>query len=235
MIKVDEVKQFLDSLSNKDQAGNTFTVNEFNLWLRRAIDALFSKEYGLPEDYKPGAPLPNIGYELTQRIKDDLRVFKERPVLNVDANGFMVIPADYVHYTAIDYLKITNQVGQNPNVEDFEVAVIDDNKWSSRKRRKVKVADKDNPICNFQAAVIEFFPKDLMKVRFTYLRYPKEPVWAFTLVDDVEIFDASSSVDVELPENLTNDLTTIMVNYLAVKTKDEGLLAYARGVMNLGK
>jgi len=235
MIKVDEVKQFLDSLANKDQTGNTYTINELNMWFRRGIDEIFSTEYGLPEDYKPGAPLPNIAYELTQKIKDDLGVFKERPILTIDANGFMALPADYVHYTSIDYIKVTNQVGQNPKVEDIEVAVIDDDKWSSRKRKTVKVADKNNPICNFQATGIEFFPKDLFKARFTYLRYPKVPEWAFTLDQDVEIFDAANSTDIELRENLTNDFTMILVSYLAIKTKDEGLLGYARGVMALGK
>lgn len=235
MIKVNEVKQFLDSLANKDQTGNTFTPAEYNMWLRRGLDEIFGSEYGLPEDYKAGAPLPNIGYELTQKIKDDLRIFKEDPIIAIDSNGFMVLPEDYVHYTAIDYIKVTNQPVGNPLVEEIEVSIIADEKWSFRKRAAVKVADKDNPICNFQATGISFSPKDLYKVRLTYLRYPKEPEWAFTLDQDVPIFDAANSVDVELPQNLTNDLTLILVSYLAVKNKDEGLLAYARGVMNIGK
>lgn len=235
MIKVDEVKQFVDSIANKHQSGNSYTVNDFNLWLRRGMDAIFSAEYGLPEDYKPGYPLPRISYELTQRIKDDLRVFKEEPVLIVNAKGEMTLPADYVHYTAIDYYKATNVPGGEPEIEEIGVEVIDDNKWSKRKRNALKKPDKENPICNFGNTFVRFAPTDLHTARLTYLRYPKEPKWAFTLVDFVEIFDPSASIDVELPQYLTNNLSWIILTYIGTKNKDEGLLSYAETVKTRGK
>ncbi len=234
MIKVDEVKQFIDSIANKDQSGNTYTPNEFNMWLRRSADDLFRQELGLPQDYKPGAPLPNIAYELTQRIKDDLRGFKEDPIIAVDANGKMVIPANYVHYTFITYIKVENQPEGDPIVTDVDVEVVDDNKFNLRKDHPIKGPDKDDPICNFGSTTIEFAPKDLYKVRFTYLRYPKKPEWTFTLVDDVEIFDPANSTDIELPEILTNDISRLILSYFAQKTRDEGLLAYAESIKAKG-
>lgn len=235
MIKVDEVKQFVDSIANKHQSGNTYTVNEFNLWLRRSMDALFITEYGLPESYKPGYPLPRMAYELTQRIKDDLRVFKEEPVLIVNSKGEMTLPADYVHYTAIDFYKVTNVPGGEPDIDEIGVEVIDDDKWSRRKRNALKTPDQEEPICNFGNTFVRFAPTDLQRARLTYLRYPKQPKWDFDLVEDVEIFKPSTSIDVELPEYLTNNLSMIILTYIGVKNRDEGLLSYAEVVKTRGQ
>lgn len=234
MINVDEVKQFVDSIANKHQSGDTYTVNEFNLWLRRAMDDIFIQEYGLPEDYRPGFPLPSMSYELTQRIKDDLRVFKEEPVILVDSKGEMVLPSDYVHYTAVDYFKVTNVVGSDPDIDEIPIEVIDDDKWTRRKRNALKKPDKDDPIGNFGNSFIRFDPKDLGKVRLTYLRYPLKPEWGFTLVQDVPIFDASASTDVELPEYLTNKISRIILTFIGQKNRDQSLLVYADTIKNKG-
>lgn len=39
MIKVNEVKELVDFILNKDQSGNSYTPNQFNMLLRRAVDA----------------------------------------------------------------------------------------------------------------------------------------------------------------------------------------------------
>lgn len=234
MIQVDEVKQFVDSIANKHQSGNTYTPNEFNLWLRRALDDIFIQEYGLPEDYRPGYPLPTMSYELTQRIKDDLRVFKEEPILPVDSKGEMILPTDYVHYTAVDFYEVTNVPGGEPDIDEIPIEIIDDDKWTRRKRNALKKPDKEDPIGNFGNKFIRFDPKDLYKVRLTYLRYPKEPKWAFTLVDLVPIYDASASTDVELPEYLTNKLSRIILTFIGQKNRDQSLLQYASQVKEKG-
>jgi len=39
MIKVNEVKELVDFILVKDQSGNSYTPNQFNMLLRRAVDA----------------------------------------------------------------------------------------------------------------------------------------------------------------------------------------------------
>lgn len=234
MISVDEVKQFIESIANKEQSGNTFTPKIFNLWLRRGTDDLFRKEYGLDEDYKPGVPLPSIGYEITRKIKDDLRVFKEEPILTVDSTGKMLLPADYVHVTAIDAFKVENQSSGDPKVTPREVEIIDDDKWTFRRTHPIKPPTIDKPIANFGNDHVKFEPKNIQKVQFIYLRYPKTPNWAFTVVDGVSTFDPANSVDVELPQDLTNDLSQFILSYLAERTRDQGLVQYIESIKAKG-
>ena len=234
MISVNEVKEFVDFLANKEQSGNSVSPDEFNLSLRRATDDLFRKEYGLPEDYKPGAPMPNISYEITQRIKDDMRVFKKTSAISIDSNGVGSVPSDYVHYTAIRYTKITNQKGGNPLIEPKSVEAIDDDKWDGRIGNSIKFPDKDYPICNFNSDTIQFEPKDLTIVQLTYLKYPSSPVWGYNIIDTVAIYDSSKSTDIELPQMLTNDIARLICSYFGIRFRDNMFLEYSEMIKNKG-
>jgi len=234
MIDVNEVKEFVDFLANKEQSGNSVSPSEFNLNLRRATDDLFRKEYGLPEDYKPGVPLPDISYEITQRIKDDMRVFKKTETITIDANGNGNIPDDYVHYTGIRYNKVTNNTGGQPTVEPKSVEAIDDDKWVGRIGNSIKVPNKDYPICNFNSSSIQFEPKDLYKVDLTYLKYPSTPNWAYTITDGTAIYDAGNSTNIELPKMLTNDLVRLICSYYGIRFRDNALTQYAEMIKTKG-
>lgn len=233
MINVDEIKQFVDSIANKEQSGNSYTPNIFNLWLRRGADAIFKKEYGLAEDYKPGAPLPDIGYELTQKIKDDLRVFKETVTIVVDVNGKAILPTDYVHYTSFEFQKVVNAAPSVTITPKF-IEVIDDDKWTGRKNHPVKGPSKDYPILNFNSDHVLVEPKDLYQIDITYLRYPVTPEWAFTVEDGVEKYDAGNSTNVELPQMLTNDIGWFILSYLGIRNADDVVTPQADKVKTVG-
>ena len=186
MINVNEVKIFIDFIANKEQSGTSYSINQLNNLFKAASIDLFKQRYGLPEEYSPGMPLPRMSYEVTQKMKDDLRACKEVENLTVDSAGHMMLPLNYIHPTDIAYIKITNQCCDNPPLVDPRVVdKIDDDKWYRRVSNSIKKPSKAFPICNFLKDRIRLDPIDLGKVEFSYLRTPNTPILAFTLVGGV--------------------------------------------------
>lgn len=222
MINVNEVKIFIDFIANKEQSGTAYSITQLNNAFQAANIDLFKLRYGLPEDYVPGLPLAKMAYENTQKIKDDLRVFKTLIPLTVDKNGIMLFPDDYVHKTSIEYKKIINNKDckDGPSVFTKEVETIDDDKWAERVGNTIKAPSLDFPICNILKDSIRFEPKNLMTVDFSYLRMPIQPIWGYTFVDGIETYDASTSTDFEWPPILLTDISKLILNYLSINLKD---------------
>ena len=226
MINVNEVKIFIDFLANKDQSGTSYSIIELNNAFKAVNNDLFKQRYGLPEEYTPGMPLPRMGYEVTQKMKDDLRSCKEVVMLPIDTAGEMALPDDYIHVTAINYIKLVNQCcDQPPKRTPREVERIDDDKWAERLSNSIKTPSKDFPVCNFLKDKVRYEPRDLRKVEFSYLRIPNAPEWAYTVQGGVEVYDQGNSKDFEWHEMLFTDVCKMIVDYLAINLRDGELAA----------
>jgi len=235
-INVDELKQFLDYITNKEQSGNTMTPDQYNMLLRRGIEDQYSWLYGLYQSYLEDHPYPKVAYEQTQLIKDFLRIFKETKSIAVNSQGEMVIPDDYNHYTRIDFLYRKN----NPDTKKVDtkrigVEIIDDDKFTGRINHPIKIVRKDRLVIgNFNNTYVKYYPNDIGSVEFTYLRTPISPVWAYTIVDDVAIYDPGSSTQIELPLMLTNQLARIILSYIGINLREEKVVAYAETIKTKG-
>jgi len=223
-MNVNQVKIFIDFIANKEQSGTAYSITQLNNAFQAANIDLFKLRYGLPEDYVQGMPLSKMAYENTQKIKDDLRVFKEKVTIDVDQYGIMILPTNYVHKTGIEYLKITNQEDcDTPDVSPKEVEIIDDDKWSERVGSTIKKPTLNFPVCNFMKDSIRFEPKNLKSVDLSYLRTPVMPVWGYTFVDGVETYNPATSIDIEWNEILFTDFAKLVLNYLSINLKDAEL------------
>lgn len=173
----------------KEQRGGAFSPEQYNTALMFLNVEVFKKEYGLPEQYRPGEPLPAITYEITQKIIDDMRLIKVRmdgsdgPPLMIDQNGVASVPEDYIHRTAIRYQYILP--GRDP--EMTEVDVVTDGEWASRLGNSITRPTKQNPCCTFYGKKIQFEPRDLVAVEFVYLRLPVTPVYDYYFKADGQI------------------------------------------------
>jgi hypothetical protein len=224
MINVNELKIFIDFIANKEQSGTSYSINQLNSAFNSANIDEFKLKYGLPEEYVPGRPLPRQAYEVTQKIKDDLRVFKETAIIPIDEFGIMTLPNNYVHKTSIEYMKVLNSPDCNePIVSTKSVEIIDDDKWSERKSNTIKKPSLDFPICNFLKDSIRFEPKSLRQVEFSYLRLPNKPIWGYTFQNGIEVYDPITSIDFEWPEILFTDIAKLVLNYLSINLKDTEL------------
>jgi hypothetical protein len=224
MINVNDIKQFIDYVANKEQSGTSYTINELNIIFQAANIDLFKLRYGLPEEYTPGMPIPRMSYQNTQKITDDLRACKQVLNISVSAQGEMLLPSDYVHETAITYTKYINSTcGEAPTESKKPVDIIDDDKWAERCSNSIKFPSLDFPIANFLKDRIRLMPKNLGTVELSYLSVPTKPIWAFTTVSGLEIYDATNSVNFDWNDILFTDVSKLVLGYIAINLRDDEL------------
>lgn len=226
MINVNDIKVFIDFMANKDQSGTSYSIEQLNNLFQSANIDLFRLRYGLPEQYVPGMPLPAQAYEVTQKMKDDLRACKVVSILPLNSDGEMILPADYVHKTDITFKKIVNACcGNPPKVSYNGVEIMDDDKWSERVSSVIKTPSQDFPVCNYLTDRIRFEPKDLGSVEFSYLRVPSQPVWGFTFAGTIEVYDPASSTNFDWNDILFTDIAKIVLGYIGINLRDGELQA----------
>jgi hypothetical protein len=235
MININEIKQFIDFVSNKEQSGTAYSIPQFNIACQAANIDLFKLRYGLPEEYSPGMPLPRQAYEVTQKMKDDLRSCKE--IVNISvSNGIMTLPSDYVHKTALTYIKVTNSdCGEDPIVKRKGIQFMDDDKFDIRCDSSIKTPTQDFPIANMLKDSIRIEPKSIKSVEFSYLRIPKNPTWGYTNNNGVEQYDPITSVDFEWNQILFTDVAKIVLSYLSINLRDTDLYSAIEQYKNTGK
>lgn len=186
MLTLVDIYDHIFTRVNKDQSGNTYGLNQFNVDLGVANTEMFSYLYGLPQAYRPGAPLPPVAFEVSQRIIDNLKNCKVNmggPGAN-DAspleviNGVANIPPDYVHFVRMNYIQALGEECKTPNNKiSRNIEILTDAAFADRIGNYIKNKDvAAYPYCNFQASYIEFRPKwDYQMINFVYLRMPKRP------------------------------------------------------------
>lgn len=227
-MNVEEIRQWANFELNKHQTGNTLNQEEYNLCLAWANREYFKTKYGLPEEYRPGMPLPRQAYPVSQKIIDDLRKFlvvmggKNAPLLTIDVNGFADIPSDYIHVSSIRY--------QGRAVEFLSDDVIGDRLQSS-----IVYPDEKYPVCVFYNNYLQFYPKTLGSAEFTYLRMPVTPFWAATIVDDEYVYDPTKSIQLEWPEDTHVDISNLIIKYASENLRDFSMTQLATNRQDKGQ
>lgn len=212
MIDINDIYNFCQFELNKHSSGNTLNQDEFNICLRWANVEYFKIQIGLPEEYQVGQPQARIGYEYTQLITDRMSKFKQwkggqnLPSMAIDKDGRAPYPADYVHYSSIRY----NNRPVVP-VRDSEVAdaLIDSITFPTEKY----------PICAFYDDFIQFYPTNLSFVDFTYLKMPREPFWAVTIVNDEYQYDENRSIQFEWGDESMTDIANLVLKYASINLR----------------
>lgn len=214
MIDVNSIYEYCLWQLNKEQSGNSLSPEQFNSGLAWSNLEYFKLKYGLSEDYQAGRPVAPVTYEISAKIMDDMRSLrtvlggKNAPALPIDVNGWAEIPPDYLHVSSIKYNGTTIEILR----EDF---------LGDRLTNSIKYPSKENPICVMQENYIQFYPKDLGFVEFSYLRLPQTPVFGYTIINDAIVYDPNTSVQSEFPQDCLADIGNLILHYAAQNLRDQ--------------
>lgn len=218
---IDTAYEFVKDLANKEQKGFIPSAT-FNRYAERAQMEVFMQRYGNPREYQPGRPIPRITYSSTQKIHDDLRPFIRKIVLHLDRLGRASYPEDYIHLSSIRYT-----VTKNGRHEQVAVKVTPDDRLAYRLSSRLVAPTKEYPICAMFDHYIQFYPENLVGINFTYLRQPMVPKWAFTIVNNREVYDAGNSLDWEFRDQVHNEICMKILSYIGIHLREGDLLQYA--------
>lgn len=219
-ISINEVKNYTEYLVRKNNS-NALTPSQFNLVINRAQLSVFMDRYGNPAEYQAGSPIPKKGYAITQKIADDMRRFTEETNLILNGNGQANYPLDYVH--AINLKYVTQNSGNTIHVP---IEIVDQAKEGYRLSSCIVPPTKKYPIAIMKNTFFQFYP-NLNNVELNYLRYPKQAVWAFTMVNSRPVYDAVNSVDLEWEDIVINDIIIQAMKSIGISIKDAEILSFA--------
>jgi hypothetical protein len=222
-MNLDEIRNSVNFRLNKDNTGLTLPSRQFNTILQVVNLEFFKLAYGLPEEYDKNAPFARRAYEVSQRMTDDLNPFlvsldgRDKGYLPVDNRGVAVIPSDYAHVTAVGYDT------QSDVPKRIIIEIMTNAQWDSRMGSRIIKPSLKNPICKFHSKKLLLFPYDIGPIAFSYLRYPKKPVYA--VIEDpateTEVYDPTMSVELEWPQDVHTDIVNMIVWYASENLGDQ--------------
>ena len=236
-MQIDEIYNLVTYILNKDVNGKQVKSTDFNMALKAVNIDLFKTRYGLPEEYVPGRPMPRQGYEVTQKITDDLRKFKVRlggkdPLMAVGTDGTAPYPDDYIHYSSI----LRRYVNARNTVAYAKTEVVFDHQLGERLSNPNHYPTERFPVCVFYDDYMQFYPEGGGYVDFTYLRMPVTPYYATTVdpVADTEVYDPANSIQVEWPEDTHMDIVRRILVYVGLNLGNDKITAYAKQMEQAG-
>lgn len=213
---VNEILNFVNYIANKEQSGQTFTPQNFNLTLPRAQLDYITNSLQISPEKRDGRPI--------LLVPNNLRVFKKTATLTL-TNGLATVPDDYMYTTALGLLvTLTDNCGE-PVQAEYPVEVVDDDEWTFRTSAALRKPTRRYPICKFHDTQIEFKPTGTYNLY--YLRYPVTPVFGYTITNGVAVYNPSTSVQLELPDITHEEVCNILLRYIGINLSAEQLQQYA--------
>ena len=248
-ISIDEVYKFVQFVSNKEQSGFV-KPSEFNIAIDRAQMQFFMERYNNPAEYQPGRPVPRVSYNQTQKVSDDLRQFITRTTLSVDNTGLMVYPSDYLHFSSASSSYVDVEFDRGTTSEDcpecnrdtsvgtvssnvvsktVSIRPVDDSELSNLLSSSIVNPTLGFPVLTFYQEGIQYHPTNINTVDFVYLRKPIKPEWGYTLVDGRPVYDIATSIDLEWPIQVFNEISVRVLSFIGINLREGDLSQYSEG------
>lgn len=252
-MNVNELYNYIIDSARKRQIGNIKT-SAINDRMREGSLFVFKSRYGIPQQYQAGRPIANMSFELTRKIKDDLKNFT---VYNSQINlyqGYFPYPSDYLHTVSVKIRSFTNSENCGINGEK---------RWEA-----VDVIDHDKEVYRLTSKIITspFLLQaedgyvagrtDAQVMLLTYLRWPKAPYWDYDIINGQMVYvpfgetitnnpiynyetlslpRTSQSQDSEFPIDVDLEIAKFVLQAIGGETRDDKLYQESRAELAAGQ
>lgn len=118
-ININTFYQYVNWLAAKNISGGNVPPDIFNIAVPISVNQMVRKYFGVPEQYQPGMPMPQVAYEITQLVTDYLSQLKTEVILPVNNSGQAVKPSDYLHKSSVSvtWVEVLPLTGADTAVE----------------------------------------------------------------------------------------------------------------------
>jgi len=117
------------------------------------------------------------------------------------------------------------------------ITILDDATFNQMRNNSIRKPELKYPICRLNGTNVEFLPKNIGTVFFTYIRYPKTPFWNYQI--DPTTFVAThivaNSQNIELPPSLITPLLGLMLSRAGIKSREDILIQVGEKLNVAGK
>ena len=259
MINVDELKRFVELISNKNQNGQ-FSVERFNDALPKAEMQLLNEFYGLPQRSNNGRTANDQYWQSTEYASNVIRKFLVPPTtIIVDGNGYAQKPSNFFQLSS---MRVAFDISQEQHInnscndtfldcadegdcidtinspsigKEVGAEFVPDAEIEMRLSSNIIAPTQAFPIFCVYENVFKFYPESTGQAKLTYIRYPVRSRWGYTISPSGRpVYDPATSTDSEFDYNLINELAMRICSMLGIHLSRVELLQYAEGKINTG-
>jgi hypothetical protein len=236
MASVNTVYNTLKDLANKEQKGfvtpsvfNNFAqIAQVNVFKGMLDKIVASKRLRLRQ--ADGSRHMSV----ENQIKEDLSSLSKTTALS-KSNGVFTKPDDFAYLISMTSGG-TILLGQSTRV-NVEV-LYDESKIDYILKSDLSAPSESHPI-GLISDDIEVFPSSISRLRLTYYKYPEGlspttgartaslPSFGYTTSNGVHVYEASTSVDFELPDHYVPELVTQIAMLIGINLRDQDVFTYA--------
>lgn len=235
MVSVELVYETLKDLLNKDQKG-MITPGMFNNYAQVAQMRVYSRIFDSLEvgKLKKKADVDAGGsYSRTKVIKEDLSYYSKSTTLT-DTDAVFAKPSDMFRLISAETAgALLMGVSTSRPIQ----LCYDEEEIGRILNSTLTAPSEDYPVA-LVSSDIEIFPKNLKKVRIRYYRkagsidtngafQSGQPQYTYTTAANVEVFDATTARNFDLPDRYLNDVVMEMAELAGVSMRDQFVTSYA--------
>ena len=206
---INTVKTQVFEIIKKNQSGGYIKTSDFNNYAKLEQLSFYNEVLGVSESSQQ-----------TMDIADELKVSVN---LFPNSSGLVTKPSDYMQLQSITGRVYLNQT--QSKLVQFQVmgqSEADASEVSGFSR-----ASTAYPIAVINADTVEIKPYSVFSsVKLSYYRLPLDPIWGFTVSSSREVYDSSTSVDFDIPEQHTERIVQGIVRRFGFSIGNEALVNY---------
>jgi hypothetical protein len=224
-ISVNTVYQRVLGVLNKEQRGYV-TAQEFNLFANQAQQDLF-EQYFYDINQFGRVPGNNTEYsDMLTLLNEKINIFETISAPTRPANYF-IAPSDMYRLGSIVYKNTTTNSFGTSSTEQIEVERINANEFLYINSSPLTKPTNTRPVFISNASGIKIYANsevtDVALVDYQYIKKPATVNWAYQIVFNEPLYDASNSVDFELHPADEADLVIKILELAGILIKDLNL------------
>lgn len=232
---INDVKNIVETLANKQERGR-IRPQDFNNACAYVNAQLVSEYLGLPEDYRPGQQVSAWSAEATTVMKMRTYPIRGKQEIVFDATGFAGFPEDHIYPIRMTSVVVLQT---QPDVKKRTVNydILDDGHIGGRLASSISAPSANYPVVEITKDGFQRHPESLgtLAATLVYYRFPRKPVYAFTLSSGREVYDAGNSVQFEWPELSLTQVVSRVLKYMGINFRDADIVGAANQQIQTGK
>ena len=200
---IDEIYKFVQFMANKEQRG-FIKPSEFNMLAKRAqLDVLKDKVGKV----SPAGSV--VGFKDSSQMYDELYpVMVFETSLTVSGDLF-TLPADYLHFISLKY-----------GIKSVEVVSLGE----LHSRRNSSLLEPSG-IRVFTSGLLDSDTSSELKL--TYIKKPSDPNWAYSTVNNIEIYNSSNATQITLSDSTHKEIANRILGYIGVNLRESEIITYS--------
>jgi hypothetical protein len=218
---IDEVFRLVNFISDKDGRGYIAPA-KFNLLAKTCQIEFISSRLGNIKQIMPNG-VPPFGFKSTRRVDVDLRPFLYGPItISVDNQGNFTYPSGFMW-------------PDSWQKNDFTpIREIQSDEYPAVKTSVIAPPTTDYPIVIFNNPSGFIDPYQIGSFKMSYVKYPPDPVWGYTVVSNEPVYNPASSTDFTLGNISLMDIAALILEKVGINLNSDQVAQYAQLKMNQG-